>query len=207
MTRAAPLALLLLAGACGGRSTNEAIDREAQLAQEVARVQWSMNPCLIDEGDVLRSRRFRDCVELLPQERMHGLWYAKFEGSEYLPNATSAPRVRVVDIMVTHPGFDIELDGEAVWRMAGQPREPAAVQAVALDFLGRRSRYRGAYITGDDNYLVVVDQLISARLLGEVDSFVDCRRLPRVLEGLRCAPDAPYAPEVRSNAEPAQAVR
>jgi hypothetical protein len=197
--RAAALALLLLAGACGEPAGN-AIERQAQLDREIDRLRRSTDPCTIDEGDGLRSRRYRDCLDLLPQERMHGIWYFGFEESGFVANATSAPRVRVIG-RHGNPEFDtfLELDEDAVWRLLGGPLDHIQTRAIALDFIGRRSRRAGAYYTGEGNHVVVVDRLISARMVGEVESLVDCRAFQRPPQGMRCAPG--------SNPQPLEAVR
>src|SRR6185295_10593874 len=122
MTRAAPLALLLLVAACG-EPTADAIERQTRLDREIEHVRESMNPCLNHEGDTVRSRRFRDCLELLPQERMRGIWYSGFEESGFVANATSAPPVRIISRR-GNPEFDtlLELDEDAAWRRLGEPQ-------------------------------------------------------------------------------------
>jgi hypothetical protein len=202
--RVSLLAGLLLLTGCGepGPALNAA-QRQLRLDREIARVRHSMDPCVIDEGDAISSRRYRDCLDLLPQERMRGIWYSGFEESGFVRGATSAPAVRVIGRDSRNPEFEtfLELDEDAVWRRLGIPQDHMETHAIALDFLGRRSRHAGAYYASEHGHVVVLDRLISARLLGPVESLIDCRAWPRVPESIRCAPGT------RSDAEPAQPVR
>lgn len=174
--RASLLAGLLLVAGCGQPSPPlNAVERELQLARATARVRRSMDPCLIDEGEVLRSRQYRDCLKLLPQERMRGVWYSGFEESGFVANATAAPAVRVIGPDSVNPEFEtfLELDDAAVWRRVGAPQDHMETHAIALEFVGRRSKYPGAYYSGEGNHVVVLDRLISARLLHPVRSRIE----------------------------------
>jgi len=193
MRRALLLAGPLLAAGCGQPSpTTNAFERETQLARATARVRWSMDPCLIDDGAVLRSRRYRDCLPLLPQERMQGVWYSGFEESSFVPNATGAPARRIISrasveaYMRTH--VELEVPPAEIDRIAGDFRALPGTRAVLISFLGRRARPRRTADGTEAIPVIVVDRLLSARVLGgATETFIDCRDFPDP-QGMPCAP-------------------
>ena len=69
----------------------------------------SMDPCRMGRTDFEPSREFRDCLDLLPQERLRGVWYVGFEDMSFVPGAVSAPAVRVMDSRAARAPW-IELD-------------------------------------------------------------------------------------------------
>lgn len=171
MRRPPLLVGLALLADCGQPApTLNALEREAQMAHQTARVHWSMDPCMLDDGVVISSRPLRDCVDLLPQERMHGVWYSGLEFSEFVRNATSAPPIRTLRLnapAADRPAY-LEMDRETAMRIPTIP-PPYWAQNYAwlIDFVGRRSKHPGGYaMSGEDEDLVVVDRLISVRLLG-----------------------------------------
>ncbi len=97
-------------------------------------------------------------MPLLPRQRMRGIWIHDFEESSFIPNAVSIPRA---DNRIR---FRVDLDvvPEDIARVAGTPLSRRDAQAFAIDFLGRRSNSIAPY----DEYVVVVDRIISARYLG-----------------------------------------
>ena len=150
------LPALALAG-CGGYSSvagnGDARNVSASLPNDP-----SEDPCFRRVGDVWHHVGERNCVPLLPRQRMRGVWVYDFEESSFIPNATAIPRadnrVRFRVNLHVVPG-DIA-------RVAGTPLGRRDAQAFAIDFLGRRSNSIEPY----DEYIVVVDRIISARYLG-----------------------------------------
>jgi hypothetical protein len=107
----------------------------------------------------------RDCPDLLPAVRMRGVWVTGFERSGFVPDATEAP-------LYSDPSPDrIWLDFDD-----SSPPDPAlraeldkmrTTAAVAIEFVGRRSRSPGNYgHLGGARDMVVVERIISARILG-----------------------------------------
>ncbi len=107
----------------------------------------------------------RDCPDLLPAERMRGVWVTGFERSGFVPDATEAPR------------YD-DPSPNRIWLdfADGSPPDPAlraeldkmrTTAAVALEFIGRRSRGPGNHgHLGGARQLVRVERILSARILG-----------------------------------------
>lgn len=171
------LAALALLGACGQQpSALRAWQQDIQLADRTAEVRDSMNPCRIEEGSVRRLRPYRDCVDLLPQERMRGVWYRGSEESNFIPNATAAAAVRTRGIHWVNPEFRTFLEVDPA--LAAQvppvpPHDGIETHAWLIDFVGRRARSPGTYYTDEADHLVVLDRLISIRLLGPVVTRLD----------------------------------
>jgi hypothetical protein len=108
---------------------------------------------------------YEHCVAWLPAERMTGVWISGFERSAFVPGAMAMPAPD-------------EARQETIWLdfAAASPPDPALRRAmddlrstafVAIEFVGRRSRDEGAYgHDGNGRHVVIVDRIISARLLG-----------------------------------------
>jgi hypothetical protein len=93
---------------------------------------------------------------------MRGVWVQDFEeasfiaGTQTIPSPDNRVRFRMY----------LEVDPKAVERLTQTTMDMKQPRAVALDFIGRRSKEAGPYYTGSNDYVVVVDRLISARYLG-----------------------------------------
>ena len=108
-----------------------------------------------------------DCADLAPAERMRGVWVTGFERSAFVPNATAAPAYG-------DPAPD------RIWLdfADGSPPDPAlraeldkmgTTAAVALEFIGRRSRGPGNFgHMGGAREMVRVERIISARIIGPI---------------------------------------
>lgn len=171
MGRRLPLAglLLPLLGGCGEPTVRNADQRAVELILATERVRRSMDPCVIQEGHQLTMRPYRDCLQLLPGARMRGVWFTGFEESGFIADVDSVPPEREIG-----PGANrefetfLEIDAAAALRRIGQPAMTRCTRAVAIEFIGRRSREPGPYYAGLRDHVVVVDRLLSARLLGTV---------------------------------------
>jgi hypothetical protein len=125
--------------------------------------------CYRREGDFKVHVGWRNCLDFEAPKRMHGVWYNGFEESGFVPNVNTVSLDRDVVKDRHRPEFDTFLDtGDLDIRKFGIPPYRHCTQAIAIDFVGRRSQKRGPYYTGTDNHVVAVDKLLSARLIGEV---------------------------------------
>lgn len=111
------------------------------------------------------SQTGNSCDELLPPERMQGIWVNGFEVSGFVPGATGLPQpgdrsygriwLSFAEGVAPDPALRAEMD-----KVRGRV-------AVAIEFVGRRSRHEGAHVhMGGARSQVVVDRILSARLLG-----------------------------------------
>lgn len=161
------LALLLAACAKAEPQLNE-----IQRAQAEFERQLEKNPCVRRNGNVWESLRYRDCLEFLPAERMHGVWFYGFEESGFIPNVDKVELTR--DLMGgNNPEFEILLEidrSQAIRDFGVPPIKNGCTQAIAVEFIGRRSAKSGPYYTGPKDDVIAVDRLLSARPLGIVSS-------------------------------------
>jgi hypothetical protein len=123
------------------------------------------------EGDRCNgSMNYERCADFLPAERMHGVWVTGFEQSSYVPNATAAPAVddperhrtwlTFASTGLPDPAIRAELD------------KLGTTAAVAIEFDGRRalpSRNGYGHLNGAEQ-LVIVDRIVSMRILGPLSS-------------------------------------
>lgn len=195
MRRALLLAGLLLVAGCGQPSpTMNALEREMQLARATARVRRSMDPCLIGKGAMEPPRPLRDCLPLQPQERMQGVWYSGFEETSFVADATGVPARRIitrasVEAEARHY-VELIVPPAEVDRIPGDFRSVPGTRAVLISFLGRRAPPERSADGRAMNQVIVVDRLLSVRVLGgATETFIDCRDFPRRdPHGLPCAP-------------------
>jgi hypothetical protein len=153
---------------------------EAAMNEAAAEAQALLDndPCIRSEGNVIRSLPYRDCVDLLPPERMRGVWYVALEESGFLPGATTAPAQRYWATDRPLPEHEIWLDVDhmdAALRQAGPLPEGHGALALAIDFVGRRPRNNeGSYGHGGGaRKLIVVDRIISIRPIRRVRTWVE----------------------------------
>lgn len=182
------IALFLLA-ACGSPGpAPSAAERRMALDMANLRVRLSMNPCIDQRGAMSVPRRLRDCLTLGPGERIRGVWYQGLEQSAFREGATSASARRIIDLEHMPPEFDTHLDVQGVpplWNFILE--QQGRTKAIAVEFVGRRT-------TGEDSgiaefrHVIVMDRLISARVLGPVEDLYDCRIFRRAPRGTPCAP-------------------
>ena len=117
-----------------------------------------------------------DCYVLYPAEVMHGVWYYGFEERTFVRNVDRVPLYRVLDREGLLRAFETELDidaEEALRRLRIRPEDhrPGTV-AIAITFVGRRATpYRTP--SGHQVQTIVVDAVLSGRLLGQVITRLD----------------------------------
>ena len=91
------------------------------------------------------------CVKMLPPQRWRGIWQDHVEGQIFCPGATKECPDGGAGIWLDHPVKE-----------RGSDRHFGGVYAV--DFIGRRTKYKGAYgHMGGSDYLVAVDRMISIK--------------------------------------------
>lgn len=119
---------------------------------------------------------YRNCLDLLPARVMRGVWFMGFEESGFIPDVDSVPLHRVIGGNSENPEFDIVLDIDEVEALRRMGRSGCrGTCAYAIKFIGRRSRHPGNYYSGEGNHVVVVDALLTGRLLGRVMTRIDMR--------------------------------
>lgn len=147
-------------------------------AAAAAEAQLDNDPCIRREPGVIHMIPYRECVDLLPPERMHGVWYVGLEESGYVPDATTAPaqRFQATDrkLLENETWLDVDRAGsEAAWRQAGALPEGHGTLAMAIDFVGRRARMEGHYGHDGAPRLIVVDRIIALRPIRRVRTWVE----------------------------------
>jgi hypothetical protein len=89
------------------------------------------------------------CVRMGPPRRWRGLWRNDFEGSQFCPAPATTCR------------FDSP--GERIWLSERPDRRPDG-KLYRVDFIGRKTMYRGAYgHMGASDHEIVMDRMISSR--------------------------------------------
>ncbi len=134
-----------------------------------APLQAPRDPCTRQEDGIIYSLPYRDCVELLPPERIRGTWFAGLEESGFLPEGAPLPATRVVGRGPLPPEMNVHLD--VGWpRMiellesVPEPQGDGDTSRYTVEFVGRRARYPGEYGHGGlAEKLIVVDRMLSIR--------------------------------------------
>ena len=95
---------------------------------------------------------------------MRGVWVTGFEVSNFIPGATQAPGRDDTDWQGTWLTFASGATPDpSIWA----ERDRLGGAAVAIDFIGRRSRRSGDYgHMGGASQIVIVDRILSLRVLG-----------------------------------------
>jgi hypothetical protein len=135
--------------------------------------------CTIDEGDVIRSRPYRECVDLLPMEVIRGTWFVGLEESSFLPEGQPLPAVRVVSEQATPAEMATWLDvgwpklDEILANVPG-PGGEGDTNRYTVEFLGRRAREPGEYGHGGlARHLIVTDRMLSIAPAGRVRTRIE----------------------------------
>lgn len=108
-------------------------------------------PCAYERngGAIIESEQTDLCVRMLPQQRWRGLWLDATEGSTFCPQ----------------PATDCPSSGEKIWLDSG-PGRGGHGDLYRVDFLGRKTMYKGPYgHLGMFDQEVVMDRAISIQLV------------------------------------------
>jgi hypothetical protein len=108
---------------------------------------------------------YERCVDFRPAERMRDVWITGFERSEFIANAEGLPG------QDDHRGADTWLtfaNGAPDPALRRELDDMRTTAAVAMEFVGRRARRPGNYGHDGAPQLVIVDRILSARILGPI---------------------------------------
>lgn len=96
------------------------------------------------------------CFEMMPQKRWQGLWARGFELSRFCPSPASA-------CSYDTPGSQIWLTQRATIPISKDiPGDTYSIRLFKIEFLGRRTRERGAYgHMGGSRHEIIVDKILS----------------------------------------------
>jgi hypothetical protein len=158
-----PIALspLLLLAACTAGGGNAAGNNQITIVGPVTPAPPQRAPTGPCVAPLLGPEEAVNC-DFGAQERMRGVWVRGFEQSNFLPGDTQVPEMGYArrnhywlifaDGVQPDPAFRADFD------------KVRGTAAAAVEFDGRRSRAPGA------SPVVIVDRIISMRVLGEVGS-------------------------------------
>ena len=158
------VAVILVLAACAVSGSDQTGNQSNVVADLIAsrEKQMGSDPCWRRDGASWRHVGWRNCLLFPPPQRMRGVWVQDFEESSFIPRTQTIP---APDNRVRFRVY-LEVDPKAVERLTQTLMDMKQPRAVALEFIGRRSKEAGEYYTGSDDYVVLVDRLISARYLG-----------------------------------------
>ncbi|MBC7987884.1 MAG: hypothetical protein H7X93_14625 [Sphingomonadaceae bacterium] len=158
---ALPTLILLAACSAGGEST--AGTGQGNRAPSGGDV--SANSVTPDPNGCRTTLNYDGCIEFLPAERMQGVWISGFERSAFAPGEMAIPDPDRSDLDAIWLGF--ASGGLPDPALRGEMDDLRQTAVVAITFIGRRSREAGDYgHLGGAEHVVIVDRIISARLLG-----------------------------------------
>lgn len=169
---------LLILSACNERASPLAAYRHAgdALASVLPLGVLGIYPCASRQKEsgieVIVGVPVDQCFKMLPAERFRGIWLDQFEGSTFFEGASDAETVKAeLRRRMATPTADGEwLGWDDANRAVSLPRSSNA-RLIAIDFIGRRTAYRGRYgHMGMSNSEVVVDRMISARPIYEAST-------------------------------------
>jgi hypothetical protein len=107
------------------------------------------------------------CAEMLAPRRMTGVWIRGFEVSHFHPGVVS-----IADVDDPRQDrFSLEVDEAKVVDMIGRQLEGPDLHAVALTFVGRRTRVPWVDCYRGRDWQIVVDRIEHARYLEIPDDF------------------------------------
>jgi hypothetical protein len=100
---------------------------------------------------------------MLPAETMRGIWISEFEGSAFYPGMTDPQEALRRHVSKVGPDEAAWLELRTPSPLLPEQRRPLHI--VALEFIGRRTRYDGAFgHMGFYGRSVIVDRIISAKV-------------------------------------------
>lgn len=162
------LVLHLLLGGCEGRDEREPLDGgyplETQRMDLDTEKMLASDPCWRKEhgGWHLSAGH---CSEMLPPQKMAGVWVTGFEESSFFPDATSIPdRNDPRRYMI-----NLEIDNERIATLVGRDIEDSEYHAIALTLVARRTKYPSSIgCDGRRAFSIVAYRIVDARYLGTV---------------------------------------
>ena len=158
------------------------------------------DPCSRREGGMIVQLDYRDCVELLPPERIRGTWFVGNEESDFLPEGVEVESVRLLSETKTPPEMDTWLDVEWPKQLeyvdsVPEPKGIGDTLTYEVEFIGRRARDVGQYGHGGlATHLIVLDEMLSIRPVKKVRTRVELR-------GVSCWVEDCSAAQARQRAE------
>jgi hypothetical protein len=157
------LALSLLAAGCDAAFDDEPLDGGQALhpATEYAEIEehHANDPCMRWESRGWHSS-VQHCRDMLPPQRMTGIWVRAFEISDFHPGAASFSEVDEG----RRDTFDLEVFEPAVARRIGRPIS-GDLLAVAMTFIGRRTRVPWIDCQRGRHFTIVVDRIERAEIV------------------------------------------
>lgn len=96
------------------------------------------------------------CVKMSAQQRFRGLWRHLMEGSRFCPE----PATTCTD----------DTPGEKIW-LSGTPGRGGRGELYRVDFIGRKTLFKGAYGNGFADHEIVMDRPIRIELVEPAKGF------------------------------------
>ncbi|WP_332785682.1 hypothetical protein [Sphingomonas sp. PB1R3] len=167
------MAPLILAG-CGERSVPlTAYRHPADAIASLVPLRFiRLYPCANHETingiDVLAAIPTDECYKMLPPRRFRGIWLSEFEGSRFFEGETNANAV-VAKLRAERRDRRFGDEEWLSWKTKPnsiQPLDSEQPRLMLLDFIGRRTAYRGEYgHMGASDSEIIVDSLIAAKAI------------------------------------------
>ena len=161
MKHAIPGILLTVCSAASAAGLGDKLPLEAyrdpvdrQIAETGKGVPGRPLPCTYEEIQngvrVLVSQPTDICVKMSAQQHFRGLWRHPMEGSRFCPE----PATQCTS----------ESPGEKIW-LSSTPGRGGRGELYRVDFIGRKTLYKGAYGNGFADHEIVMDRAIRIELV------------------------------------------
>jgi hypothetical protein len=119
-------------------------------------------PCPSWNRDAARWSPTDQCFFMLPQQRWRGVWVNTPERSSFQPGATRR--------LAEAASHRIWLRFAAPNKLDFSRQYNRSDRVYLIEFIGRRTRYPGEYgDTGDVRHEILVDRVLSSRLISDTD--------------------------------------
>lgn len=104
------------------------------------------------------------CYKMRPPKRYKGIWLDQFEGSRFFENASDPDVVKAEVLRGLDDWGEDEWLGWSYKEKLKMLPETSNARLVSVEFVGRRTKYRGRYghMGGSSSY-IVVDRMIAAK--------------------------------------------
>lgn len=168
-----PLLLFFAATGCDDRSAPFAAYRHFNDAVVSKSGGLLGYPCdremVIDDETIHVPKPAEQCYKMQPPKHYRGIWLDQFEGSLFFEGATSAADVKARYRKLLAGRFSDKewLDfAEMLERRLYRDRDFAHARMFAIEFVGRRTAYKGRYgHMGNSDSLMIVDRIDEAKFL------------------------------------------